>query len=59
MMSQDILPGKRANTAVTFFESDLEDNNIEAIEELELSFTIFNADDWSDIDNTEKYTITF
>lgn len=44
VFSQDILPGKHAITSVTFMSSDLEDNGITEISDIELSFHIFNMD---------------
>ena len=56
-MSQDIVSGKKALTAVTFFESDLEDNGIEEIEVIETSFHVFEMEDWDDIVDTEAIEI--
>ena len=58
-MSQDIVAGKKALTAVTFFSSSLEENAIEEIESVETSFVIFDMDTWSDIAATEVIVIDF
>lgn len=58
-MSQDVVAGKKALTAVTFFSSSLEENAIEEIESVETSFVIFDMDTWSDIAATEVIVIDF
>ncbi len=57
--STDVTPGKRAIDGITFMSSDLEENGIESIEDVELSFHIFDADSWNTIADSEKITITF
>jgi hypothetical protein len=52
-MSCDVLPGKMANTSLTFFSSSLEENGIEHIESIELKFHIFNKDTWDTIIDTD------
>lgn len=59
MFSSDVMVGKRTIDAITFFSSDLEENEIAAIETVELSFHIFDADSWSTITDTDLITITF
>jgi len=58
-LSEDVYPDKRSITALTFFSSDLEKNDIETFEEVEFSFHIFDTDEWETIGDTEKYTLTF
>lgn len=58
-MSQDVLDGKKAITAVTFFSSSLEENGIEDITEIETSFHIFNMESWDTIVDTDPITINF
>lgn len=58
-MSEDVVAGKRAITAVQFFDSDLEDNGIETINDLELYFTIFNLESWNEIANTDVINLSF
>ena len=59
MFSADVLPGKIAYDTISFFESDLEENGIEDISEIEFKLHIFNTDSWKDIKNTDPITITF
>ena len=58
-MSEDVVAGKRAITAVQFFDTDLEDNGIETISDLELYFTIFNQESWDEIANTDVINLSF
>ena len=58
-LSEDVYPGKKSITALTFFSTDLEKNDIESFEEVELSFHVFDTDEWETIVDTEKYTLTF
>ena len=58
-MSQDVVSGKKAISAVTFFSSDLEENGIEDITEIETSFHIFDMDSWNGIADTEAILINF
>ena len=58
--SADVNAGKKAYDSITFFESDLKDNNITDITELELKLVAFDADTWSnDIFETENIKINF
>lgn len=57
--SSDVTAGKKIYDSITFFESDLKDNDITDIEEIELKFDIFNADSWEDIFKTETKKIKF
>lgn len=59
MFSCDIAAGKKAYDTITFLQSDLEDNDITDIKELELRFTVFNSDTWEDILDTDIITVTF
>lgn len=59
IMSQEVVTGKKAITAVTFFSSNLEENGIEEIEEIETSFHIFDTNSWDTIVDTEPVKITF
>lgn len=55
----EIMPGKKAFTTMTFLESDLEANGITSIDSMELSFHIFDYDSLTDIDTTGPITVTF
>ncbi len=55
----EITPGKKSFTTITFFESDLEENGIESIDEMEISFSIMDDDTWDDILDTDPITVKF
>lgn len=59
LFSCDVLPGKKAFDTMTFMDSDLEDNNITDITDLELKFHIFDADSWDTIKDSEIINIDF
>lgn len=59
LFSSDILAGKRCVDSITFLSSDLEENEITEIETVELSFHIFNSENWNTIADTDTVTITF
>ena len=48
-----VYDGKMAITQITIFSSDLEDNDIDVIEDIELSFHIYNSDTYSTIVDTD------
>ena len=53
LFSSLVYAGKKAVDEITIFESDLEENGIESIEEIELSFRIYDSDSYNTIDETE------
>ena len=59
MFSCDVVAGKRAVDTITFMESDLEENEITAIEDVELSFHVFDMAEWETIVDTEVVSIIF
>ncbi len=59
IFSCDVMPGKRAVDTITFMNSDLEENEITAIENTELSFHVFDSESWQTIVDTEVVKITF
>ena len=59
VFSCDVVAGKRAVDTITFMESDLAENGITAIEDVELSFHVFDFNGWDTIVDTEVVTITF
>lgn len=59
MFSSDVMPGKKAIDTITFMESELEANEITKIEDVELSFHIFDSESWSDTIDTDVISITF
>jgi hypothetical protein len=44
IFSCEIMSGKRAMDSITFMSSDIEENQIGSIDEIELSFHIFKTD---------------
>ena len=59
IFSCDIAAGKKAYDTITFFDSDLEENGIQDITELELKFHIFSSDSWDTIHDTNAIIVTF
>lgn len=59
MFSSDILSGKKAYDTITFLESDLSDNGISDITNLELKFNIFELESWNTIIETDPISISF
>ncbi|MDD6160755.1 MAG: hypothetical protein PUB51_06475 [Oscillospiraceae bacterium] len=59
LFSCDVVAGKRAVDTITFMDSDLEENDIAAIENVELSFHVFDMAEWETIVDTEVVNITF
>ena len=58
-MSEDVVAGKKAISAVTFFSSSLEDNGITDITDVELYFHIFDQKSWDEIFDSDVITIKF
>lgn len=58
-MSEDVIVGKKAITAVTFFSSSLEENGITDITSIETSFHVFDMESWDTIVDTDPITINF
>lgn len=58
MFSSDVVAGKRAVDAITFMSSDLEDNGITDIKDVELSFHIFDSN-WNTVVDTDVVSISF
>ena len=57
--SCEVCAGKRAIDAITFMKSQLEENGIEAIQDVELSFHIFESHGWDTIVDTETIQLSF
>lgn len=57
--SSNVIAGKKVYDSITFFESDLEENDIKEITELELKFIAFNVDSWKNIFETISIKISF
>lgn len=59
IFSCTVTAGKHAVDSIKFLSSSLEENGIETIENVELSFHISNADSWSTIVDTEPVSVDF
>lgn len=58
-MSEDVVAGRKAISDVQFFSSDLEENSITDIEEVELYFHIFDEGTWETVFDSDVITIKF
>lgn len=58
-MSEDVVAGKKAISAVQFFSTDLEENSITEITDVELYFHIFNASSWDTLFDSDVISMTF
>ena len=56
-MSTDVVAGKKAMSAVQFFSTDLEENAITDITDVEFYFHIFNLESWETILDSDVITI--
>ena len=55
----EVSPGKKENTEITWLEEDLADNDIEKIEDIELSISVYDAEDWEqDYYVEDTFTVT-
>lgn len=59
IFSEEVCPGKRSIAAITFMSSELEENAISEITEVELSFHIFDTTGWDTVVDTDPILITF
>ncbi|MDD4112897.1 MAG: hypothetical protein PHC56_07695 [Herbinix sp.] len=59
IFSSDISAGKKAFDTITFMESDLTENNITDITDIELKFHIINLNTWDTIIDTDTVKISF
>lgn len=57
--SCEVTAGKKAYDTITFMESDLKDNGIESIDNMEISFHVFNTESWDTIFDTDNLTVSF
>ena len=54
-----VMPGKKEVTEIMIFDSELEENNIESVDEIEMSFTIYDLDKfYEEIDAVGPIIIT-
>ena len=58
-MSTDVVAGKKAMSAVQFFSTDLEENTITDITDVELYFHIFDLESWDTIFDSDVIAISF
>lgn len=58
-MSEDVAAGRKAMSAVQFFSTDLENNSIDNISDVELYFHIFDLESWDTIFDSDVISITF
>lgn len=58
LFSTSVYDGKMSIDDVTIFSSDLEENGIESIEEVELKFHIYDADSYSTIADSDAITFS-
>lgn len=59
IFSSDVTVGKHTVDRITFLSNELEENGIEKIEDIELSFHIFNMNSWDDIVDVGPISLTF
>jgi len=59
VFSSEVLSGKRIVDSMTVLQSDIDENEIETITEIELSFVIFDTETFDDIIKSEPITIEF
>lgn len=59
IFSVDVLAGKIAFDTITFMESDLSNNDIASIDNLEFRFHIFNSKSWDTLFDSNLITVTF
>lgn len=57
LFSCDVMPGKKANDGLTIMESQLEENGITEIEEIEFKFHIFEKESYDKIVDTDPIII--
>ena len=59
IFSSDVLDGEKAFSEITFLDSSLQDNGIDSINELELSFHVFNKDSWDTVFDSDTVVANF
>jgi hypothetical protein len=58
LFATTVYDGKKSIDDITIFSSDLEENGIESIEEVELQFHIYNAETYTTITDTQPITFS-
>lgn len=59
LFSCQVAPGKKAYSSMTFLDSELQDNNIAEISELELSFRVVDSETYRTVFETQPVAISF
>ena len=57
MFSADVMSGKKAYDSISFLSSELTENGIDELEEIEFRFTVLDAGTWKTIYDSEIVTI--
>ncbi|MCI8489646.1 MAG: hypothetical protein HFJ04_05280 [Lachnospiraceae bacterium] len=57
--SCDVASGKKSYDSITFLESELEENHIQSIDNMELSFRVFESNSFDTIFETEPLKVEF
>lgn len=57
VFSEDIPAGKKVYSSMSFYDDDLEENDVSKIEEIETEFIVFDMDTYDDIFETGKIKI--
>lgn len=58
-LSSDVPVGKKAFTELNFFSSELDENGITEVNDVELIFHIFDSESWKTIKDTPTISLTF
>ena len=58
VFSATVYNGKKSISAITLFSSDLEDNGITSIDQVEFKFQILNADSYNTIAESDPITFS-
>ncbi|WP_102048617.1 hypothetical protein [Pygmaiobacter massiliensis] len=59
IMSAEVVAGTKAMTGITIMETKLQENKITELENVELSFHVFNTDTWNTVFDTAPIGIQF
>ena len=52
--AESVAPGKKSNAKITFYEDVLDDNDVGDYTDIELTFRVYDSDDWSAEDVAEE-----
>ncbi|MGN1405113.1 MAG: hypothetical protein ACI4WM_02480 [Erysipelotrichaceae bacterium] len=58
LISEDVAASKKANTSITFSNTDLKNAGIDTISNMQFSFHIFDTDSWDGIIDSELITVS-